>query len=82
MQRARPVAAIETDEAHDGGNEAVNGIIELHRRLAKGLRNQHNHLLRMLLALSNDSHQKMSEEPVSRRLRMSPRVRTAARPPG
>lgn len=30
--------------------EAVNGIIELHRRLARGFRNRDNYRLRMLLA--------------------------------
>jgi len=30
--------------------EAVNGIIELHRRIARGYRNPDNYRLRMLLA--------------------------------
>ncbi|MBN9199983.1 MAG: transposase, partial [Microbacterium chocolatum] len=34
----------------NGGTEAMNGIIELHRRLARGYRNRHNYRLRMLLA--------------------------------
>ena len=39
-----------TGRANNGGTEAVNGIIELHRRLARGYRNRHNYRLRMLLA--------------------------------
>ena len=29
----------DTDGASNGGTEAVNGLIELHRRIARGLRN-------------------------------------------
>ncbi len=36
--------------ANNGGTEAVNGIIELHRRLGRGFRNRDNYRLRMLLA--------------------------------
>ena len=39
-----------TGRANNGGTEAVNGIIELHRRLARGYRNRDNYRLRMLLA--------------------------------
>ncbi|MDX2378011.1 ISL3 family transposase [Microbacterium sp. LRZ72] len=39
-----------TGRANNGGTEAINGIIELHRRLARGYRNRHNYRLRMLLA--------------------------------
>lgn len=39
-----------TDRSSNGGTEAVNGIIELHRRLARGFRNRENYRLRMLLA--------------------------------
>src|SRR5690606_5406970 len=35
--------------ASNGGTEAVNGLIELHRRIARGFRNRHNYRLRMLL---------------------------------
>ncbi|HEX5540062.1 MAG TPA: ISL3 family transposase [Micromonospora sp.] len=38
-----------TDRASNGGTEAINGIIELHRRIARGYRNRHNYRLRMLL---------------------------------
>jgi transposase len=39
-----------TGGANNGGTEAVNGIIELHRRIARGYRNPDNYRLRMLLA--------------------------------
>ena len=38
-----------TDGASNGGTEAVNGLIELHRRIARGFRNRDNYRLRMLL---------------------------------
>ncbi|MHB1010657.1 MAG: ISL3 family transposase [Cellulomonas sp.] len=38
-----------TDRSSNGGTEAINGIIELHRRIARGYRNRHNYRLRMLL---------------------------------
>jgi transposase len=38
-----------TGGANNGGTEAVNGIIELHRRIARGYRNPNNYRLRMLL---------------------------------
>ena len=43
------LAYFDTDRANNGGTEAVNGIIELHRRLARGYRNRDNYRLRMLL---------------------------------
>lgn len=48
--RSAFVAYFTTGRANNGGTEAVNGIIELHRRLARGYRNRHNYRLRMLLA--------------------------------
>lgn len=39
----------DTDGANNGGTEAINGLIELHRRIAGGFRNPHNYRLRMLL---------------------------------
>ena len=39
----------DTDGANNGGTEAVNGLIELHRRIARGFRNLKNYRLRMLL---------------------------------
>ncbi|GIG30839.1 ISL3 family transposase [Cellulomonas marina] len=44
------LAYFTTDRANNGGTEAVNGIIELHRRIARGYRNRDNYRLRMLLA--------------------------------
>ena len=38
-----------TGRSNNGGTEAVNGLIELHRRVARGFRNPANHRLRMLL---------------------------------
>ena len=38
-----------TGGANNGGTEAINGLIELHRRLARGFRNRDNYRLRMLL---------------------------------
>ena len=32
-----------------GGTEAINGLVELHRRVARGFRNLENYRLRMLL---------------------------------
>lgn len=44
------LAYFTTNRTNNGGTEAINGIIELHRRLARGYRNRHNYRLRMLLA--------------------------------
>ena len=44
------LAYFTTSRSSNGGTEAVNGIIELHRRLARGFRNRNNYRLRMLLA--------------------------------
>ena len=38
-----------TSGASNGGTEAMNGLIELHRRIARGFRNRDNYRLRMLL---------------------------------
>ena len=43
------LAYFDTDGASNGGTEAINGLIELHRRIARGFRNRHNYRLRMLL---------------------------------
>ncbi|HLV04470.1 MAG TPA: ISL3 family transposase [Actinomycetaceae bacterium] len=43
------LAYFTTGRSNNGGTEAVNGIIELHRRLARGYRNLSNYRLRMLL---------------------------------
>jgi len=39
----------DTGGANNGGTEAINGLIELHRRVARGFRNLDNYRLRMLL---------------------------------
>jgi len=39
----------DTGGANNGGTEAINGLIELHRRIARGFRNPDNYRLRMLL---------------------------------
>ena len=43
------LAYFDTAGASNGGTEAVNGLIELHRRIARGFRNRDNYRLRMLL---------------------------------
>ena len=43
--RAQFLGYFTTDRSSNGGTEAINGIIELHRRLARGYRNRHNYRL-------------------------------------
>jgi transposase len=43
------LAYFDTGRASNGGTEAINGLIELHRRVARGFRNRTNYRLRMLL---------------------------------
>lgn len=43
------LAYFQTCRANNGGTEAINGLIELHRRVARGFRNRDNYRLRMLL---------------------------------
>lgn len=50
--REQVLAYFTTGRANNGGTEAINGIIELHRRLARGYRNRHNYRRRVLLAAS------------------------------
>ena len=47
--RAEFLGYFDTDGANNGGTEAINGLIELHRRVARGFRNRENYRLRMLL---------------------------------
>ncbi len=47
--RAAFLAYFDTGRANNGGTEAVNGLIELHRRIARGFTNRENCRLRMLL---------------------------------
>ncbi|MDR7085142.1 transposase [Arthrobacter ginsengisoli] len=42
-------AYFDTGRANNGGTEAINGLIELHRRVARGFRNRKHYRLRMLL---------------------------------
>jgi transposase len=43
------LAYFDTGRASNGGTEAINGLIELHRRIARGFRNRESYRLRMLL---------------------------------
>ena len=43
------LAYFDTGRSNNGGTEAINGLIELHRRVARGFRNRENYRLRMLL---------------------------------
>ena len=43
------LAYFDTGRANNGGTEAINGLIELHRRVARGFRNREHYRLRMLL---------------------------------
>ncbi len=47
--RSEFLGYFDTSGASNGGTEAVNGLIELHRRIARGFRNRDNYRLRMLL---------------------------------
>jgi hypothetical protein len=42
------LAYFDTGRANNGGTEAINGLIELHRRVARGFRNREHYRLRML----------------------------------
>jgi len=50
------LAYFDTDRSNNGGTEAINGLIELHRRVARGFRNRDNYRLRMLLIGGGLSH--------------------------
>lgn len=54
--RQQLLAYFRTDRANNGGTEAINGIIELHRRIARGFRNPTNYRLRMILAAGRLNH--------------------------
>jgi transposase len=43
------LAYFTTGRTNNGGTEAVNGLIELRRRIARGFRNRDNYRLGMLL---------------------------------
>jgi transposase len=50
------LAYFDTGRASNGGTEAVNGLIELHRRVARGFRNREHYRLRMLLIAGGLTH--------------------------
>jgi transposase len=54
--RAAFLAYFTTGRSTNGGTEAVNGLIELHRRIARGFTNRDNYRLRMLLIGGGLSH--------------------------
>ncbi len=54
--RTQLLAYFTTGRANNGGTEAINGIIELHRRIARGFRNPANYRLRMILAAGRLTH--------------------------
>jgi len=54
--RTQLLAYFTTGGASNGGTEAINGLIELHRRVARGFRNRTNYRLRMLLIGGGLSH--------------------------
>jgi transposase len=54
--RKQSLAYFTTGRANNGGTEAINGIIELHRRVARGFRNPTNYRLRMILAADRLTH--------------------------
>jgi transposase len=54
--REQFLAYFGTGRANNGGTEAINGIIELHRRIARGFRNPTNYRLRMILAAGRLTH--------------------------
>jgi transposase len=56
------LAYFTTGRASNGGTEAINGIIELHRRIARGFRNPRNYRLPMILAAGRLTP-RISDEP-------------------
>jgi len=50
------LAYVTTGGASNGGTEAINGLTELHRRVARPFPNPTNHRLRMLLTGGGLSH--------------------------
>lgn len=56
------LAYFTTERASNGGTEAIIGVIELHRRIARGFRNPANYRLRMILAPAS-SPTRISDEP-------------------
>ena len=54
--RQQFLAYFTTGRANNGGTEAINGIIELHRRIARGFRNPVNYRVKMILAAGQLTH--------------------------
>ncbi len=54
--KAAFLAYFDTGGASNGGTEAAGGLIELHRRIARGFRNRDNYRLRMLLVAGGLRH--------------------------
>jgi len=54
--KAAFLAYFDTGRASNGGTEAINGLIELHRRIARGFRNREHYRLRMLLVGGGLTH--------------------------
>ena len=50
------LAFFDTRRSSNGETEAINGLNELHRRVARGFRNRDNYRLRMLLVGGGLSH--------------------------
>jgi transposase len=50
------LAYFTTARASNGGTEALNGIVEIHRRIARGLRNPTSYRLRMILVGGGLTH--------------------------
>ena len=57
------LAYFDTSGANNGGTEAINGLIELHRRIARGFRNRDNYRLRMLLIAGGLTHPNLAPPP-------------------
>lgn len=47
--RSEFLGCFDADSVSNGATEAMNGLIELHRRIARGFRNRDNYRLRILL---------------------------------
>ena len=58
--RSAFLAYFTTGGASNGGTEAINGLIELHRRVARGFRNRENYRLRMLLIAGGLSNPRLA----------------------
>ena len=52
-----------TETSNNGGTQAINGVIELHRRIARGYRNRDNHRLQMLLVAGGLDPRPLPEVP-------------------